>query len=357
MSKVYFIAAKDKNNIKDNSRKLLYLVEQSKLLDLIKKEDLVALKLHFGEDKNTGYVNPEYLGLLVGEVRKRGAKPFLTDTNTLYKGRRANAVDHLEIALEHGFVPDKARAPIFIADGFMGEDYEEVEISQKFFKTAFVAKGIRSADSMVVVSHFKGHIMTGFGGALKNLGMGCAARVGKLKQHADVSPFVVIEKCIACEKCVVSCPVSAIKMAGGKASIDNKKCIGCANCIAVCPVAAIEVNYAHGADTIQQKMIEYASAALKGKEKRCVFINFAMKITKECDCLAKDDPLICEDIGIFTSSDPVSLDKACVDIINKVNGKDIFRQAHPERDWSIQLAHAAKLGIGSLDYELIEYKI
>ncbi|MCM8763150.1 MAG: DUF362 domain-containing protein [Candidatus Omnitrophica bacterium] len=357
MSKVYFVAAKDKNDTKENLKKLAYLIKESNLLNIVNKDELVALKVHFGEDKNKGYVNSEYLGLIADEVRKRKAKPFLTDTNTLYKGRRTNAIDHLEIALEHGFTFEQAKAPIFIADGFMGEDYEEVEINKKFIKTAFIAKGIRKADCMVVVSHFKGHIMTGFGGALKNLGMGCAARVGKLRQHADIAPFVIIEKCRGCGKCVVSCPVAAIEMINNKASIDNKKCIGCATCIAVCPVSAIDVNYESGADLIQEKMIEYAYAVLKGKEKKCAFINFAMKITQECDCLAEDDPEICPDIGIFASLDPVSIDKASVDMINKVSGKDVFRQVHPKRDWSIQLKYAEGLGIGNLDYQLVEYKI
>jgi len=357
MSKVYFIAAKNKNNTAENLNKLLYLLKESKLLDIIKKDDLVALKVHFGEEKNKGYVNPQYLGLISDEVKKRKARAFLTDTNTLYKGKRANAIDHLEIALEHGFTQDTIKAPIFIADGFMGEDYEEVEINKDFVKTAFIAKGIRKASSMVVVSHFKGHIMTGFGGALKNLGMGCAARKGKLRQHADISPFVIVEKCIACEKCVNSCPVTAIKMINNKAVIDSKKCIGCATCIAVCPVSAIEVNYESGAGAIQQKMIEYAYAALKGKEGKCAYINFAMKITKECDCLAEDDPEICEDVGIFVSYDPVSIDKASADMVKRVSGKDVFREVHPKRDGAIQLDYAAKIGIGNQDYELIEYKI
>ncbi len=353
MSKVYFIEAQDKDNLEPNIKKLTRLLEESRVLEAIEKNEYVAIKTHFGEDKNKGYINPQYLGLISRQVRERGGHPFLTDTNTLYKGRRTNAIDHIELALEHGFSWEKTGAALLIADGLHGDCYKEIQVNGEYVDTAFVAQGILEADSIVVVSHFKGHIMSGFGGALKNLGMGCAARKGKLRQHADISPYVIEEKCMACSKCIISCPASAIRLSGGKAAIDQTKCIGCANCIAVCPVSAIEVDYEQGSDFMQYRMAEYAKAALFKKEKKCVFINFAMKITKECDCLAHDDPKICPDIGIFASLDPVSIDKACVDKINALSGKDIFRQMHPRRDWSRQLSHASHIGLGEMRYELI----
>ncbi|MBU1726433.1 MAG: DUF362 domain-containing protein, partial [Candidatus Omnitrophica bacterium] len=198
------------------------------------------------------------------------------------------------------------------------------------------------------------HIMTGFGGALKNIGMGCAARTGKLAQHSDVSPFVRTKACIGCFICVKSCPADAIEMIKDKARIIKDKCIGCATCIAVCPKFAIDVDWDTGGSKIQQKMIEYAKAVLDTKQDKAVFINFAIKITQECDCIAKDDPRIAPDVGILISKDPVAIDKACFDLVNNACGKDIFREAHPKRDGMIQLKHAVSMGLGSLDYELIE---
>jgi len=184
--------------------------------------------------------------------------------------------------------------------------------------------------------------------------MGCAAREGKLQQHADISPVVCTDRCTACGECEKVCPVKAISIENKKAVIDAKKCIGCATCIAVCPVLAIDVPWGSGAATIQEKMIEYVFAVMKNKQGRAGFINFAIKITKECDCLAKDDPRVVPDIGILASTDPVSIDQASFDLVKQASGIDIFKQLHPERDGSVQLKYAQSLGLGSMDYELIE---
>ena len=200
--------------------------------------------------------------------------------------------------------------------------------------------------------------MTGFGGVLKNIGMGCATREGKLAQHSDISPVVDGENCIGCGACEAVCPVSAISLNknNGKANVDGKLCIGCASCIAACDYQAMVVNWAAGGDTIQEKMIEYTKAVLDSRKGKTAYINFAIKITKECDCLAKDDPRISPDIGIFASLDPVSLDSACRDAVIAECGRDIFKELHPERDGNKQLQYAAKLGLGNLEYELIEVK-
>jgi uncharacterized Fe-S center protein len=198
--------------------------------------------------------------------------------------------------------------------------------------------------------------MTGFGGALKNLGMGCAARVGKLQQHAGIAPIVYTKSCTGCGECEKVCPVKAITIENNKSVINGVKCIGCATCIAVCPFSAIDVPWGAGASTIQQKMIEYTAAVMKNKEGRLGFLNFAIKITKECDCLAKDDPRVSPDIGILASADPVSIDKASLDLIKEACGRDIFKELHPERDGHIQLKYAQELGLGNQDYDLIELK-
>ncbi len=196
--------------------------------------------------------------------------------------------------------------------------------------------------------------MTGFGGAIKNIGMGCASREGKLAQHSEIAPVIYLEKCKGCMDCVRSCPVDAIRSEGRRIVIDPSKCIGCATCIAACVRGAIEVDWESGGSNIQEKMVEYAAAVLKQKNGKLSFINFVTKITKECDCLAKDDPRIIPDVGIFASTDPVSLDKACYDACINACGKDVFRVVHPDRDGLKQVRYAAKLGLGNIDYELIE---
>ncbi len=220
-------------------------------------------------------------------------------------------------------------------------------------KTAKIARFFKEADVIIDVAHFKGHMMTGFGGALKNLGMGCASREGKLEQHSDISPFVIKNRCVGCGACAGVCAVKAIIIKNKKARIKSAQCIGCASCIAACQYNAIDVDWEAGGNVIQEKMVEYTKAVLQGKEKKCVFFNFATKITQECDCLAQDDPRIVPDIGICAASDPVSIDKACLDLVKKRAGKDVFKAVHPKRDGLTQLRYASGLGLGSLEYNLI----
>lgn len=254
----------------------------------------------------------------------------------------------------HGFTKKICGANVIIPDDTKKENVAGKIINQRFIKTAKVARLFKEAEVLVGIAHFKGHIMTGFGGALKNIGMGCASREGKLKQHSGISPLVYVKKCIGCGECIKACPAGAIFMKDNLAYIDPAKCIGCATCIAVCPQSAIDVNWEAGGSNMQQKMVEYAYAVLKDKKAQSAFINFAIKITKECDCLAKDDPRIVDDVGIFASGDPVSIDKASRDLVNKKAGKDIFKEAHPERNGFIQLEYAENLGLGNLEYELVE---
>ncbi|MFH0762265.1 MAG: DUF362 domain-containing protein [Candidatus Omnitrophota bacterium] len=353
-SKVYFTAVDNSDNVRLISAKLKSLLDESGLLGFIKKDERVAVKMHFGEEDNTGFVPAQYLGIICEGIIKqpgRQAKPFLIDTNTLYRGKRMNSRQHIRLAYSHGFTKDKTGVEVIIPED--SQNTSEVAINAKLIKTAKISTPFLAADAILGVAHFKGHLMAGFGGALKNLGMGCATREGKLAQHSDLSPFVIIQNCAGCGACLKACPAGAVSIQNKKARIDSARCIGCAACVAVCPNNAIDVNWDAGGDTIQEKMVEYASAVLKDKKGRAAFINFALKITAECDCLAKDDPRIAPDIGIFASTDPVSIDKACLDLINNACGRDVFKEAHPKRDGLKQLQYASALGLGSLEYELI----
>jgi hypothetical protein len=352
-SKVYFIKVDDADGLETRKEKLCRLLDKSSLLDFIGKSERVALKIHFGEEGNTGFVRPEYVREVCQRIIKKQALPVLSDTNTLYRGKRLTAEEHSRLAYEHGFTKEATGAALIIADDSKDGGTTDVEINQKFIRVAKVATFFCRADAIVGIAHFKGHMMTGFGGALKNLGMGCASRDGKLAQHSDISPFVIVDTCTGCGSCENVCPAHAISIIDKKSHLDPEKCIGCASCIAACKYNSIEVNWESGGSTIQEKMVEYAKSVLKGKERKAAFINFCVKITKECDCLAKDDPKISPDVGILASVDPVSIDKASYDLIVKACGRDVFRQEHPKRDGLKQLHHAAEIGLGSLEYELI----
>lgn len=348
-SKVYFISVNDsdtKEIIKEKFNRLLF---ETNIFDFIRKDDKVAIKLHFGEEENTGYVKPEYIRVAVDKIYEKEAKPVLVDTNTLYRGRRMTSGEHIELSYEHGFTEGIVGAPVLIAE----DKSTDININGKFIKIAKIASFFLEVDAIVGIAHFKGHMLTGFGGALKNLGMGCATKGGKLTQHSDVLPFIRINRCEGCGECEKICPVKAIKIINKKAYIDSKICTGCASCIAVCKFGNIDVNWQKGQDKIQKKMVEYAKAPLVGKEKKRAFINFAIKITKECDCFAKDDPKISPDVGILASIDPVSIDKASLDLIIKACKRDIFKEVHPKIDGFEQLHYAEKIGLGNLDYELI----
>ena len=364
-SKVYFsdLRASAKENLLS---KMVRLMDEGGLEDIISPRSLVAIKLHFGEKGNTAFIRPLFLRRIADRVRELGASPFLTDTNTLYAGTRGNSVSHLNTAVQNGFAYSVVNAPIIIADGIRGASFSSVKIDQEIIKTAYLGKEIVESDALLSVAHFKGHELSGFGGTIKNLGMGCAARKGKLEQHSDLCPKVKAKKCVGCGDCAEHCAQNAISLTEDKAVIDPQKCVGCGECILICQNGAIDVQWSSDASVFQKKMVEYASAVLKEKQGKALFMNFLTNISPACDCYGHSDASIVRDIGIIVSKDPVAIDQASVDMVNLQTaaegssleassppGEDKFGNLYPKIDWSIQLEYAEKIGLGGREYELV----
>ncbi len=349
---VYFIPIKDQEPDDVIAKKLKRVLIEKEFLNFIEEKDFVAVKTHFGENKSKGYVRPVIFRMLADLIKKRKALPFLTETSTLYRGRRSNAVDHLELAYDHGFTYDKVKMPIIMADGILGDNEVSVKIKGKIYKEVNIALEIVKVQSMVVVSHFTGHIVAGFGAALKNLGMGCSSRMGKLIQHSTAQPSVKKDKCTGCKECERWCPTGAIKVKEGKAEIDENVCIGCGECLAVCRFDAIYYNWGETYENLQKKIVEHAMGVMELKKDKIIFINFLNRITKECDCMNKYEK-ITEDIGVLISYDPVAIDSASFELVEEKSGKELKDMSFdiPNR---VQLDYSEELNFGSKDYNLID---
>ncbi len=280
----------------------------------------VAIKVHFGEDGNKTFISPRNYDQLIDYLQKNNCTPVYIESNVLYKSKRTTRESHIALAKEHGFT----NLPIVIADGYIGEEYIEVEISKKHFKSCKIGKAYKNYSQFIVITHFKGHGLSGFGGAIKNLGMGFAARSGKLAMHANSKPIINPFKCKKCHLCEQNCPVNAITI-GLIPHIDTKKCIGCAKCIAICPHHACTVNWISTfPGTFEEKLCEYALAATKAnKDNQIIYINFLLNITDNCDCMSHTK-VVAKDIGILGGTDPVAMDKACFDLLNKKENKKVF---------------------------------
>ncbi|WP_297136975.1 DUF362 domain-containing protein [Terrisporobacter sp.] len=365
-SKVYFTNLRADSN-KNLLEKLHNLVMKAGIENIDFHNKFAAIKIHFGEPGNLAYLRPNYSKVIVDLVKSKGGKVFLTDCNTLYVGGRKNALEHMDSAYVNGYNPFATGCHIIIADGLKGTDEVLVPVKNgEYVKEAKIGQAIMDADIFISMNHFKGHESTGFGGALKNIGMGCGSRAGKMEMHSSGKPYVKQSKCVGCKSCSKNCAHEAITFdENKKASINHDNCVGCGRCIGSCNFDAIKSPTDESNDILNKKIAEYSKAVLDGRPH--FHISFVIDISPNCDCHRENDLPIIPDVGIFASFDPVALDVACAHACNKqpvipgsyLEGKghhthDHFINTHPETNWEVCIDHAVKLGIGNKEYELFE---
>lgn len=349
---VYVVEAADEERDELLSEKLRKLIEAQDLLSCIADRDITAVKTHFGESSKQGYARPVYFAMLAEAIKAKGGAPFLTETSTLYKGNRNNAVKHIAHAQAQGFDLPATGMPIIMADGLFGDEECEVSIPGKMYRSVHLAGLLSKCNALVTVSHFTGHLAAGFGAALKNLGMGCASRKGKMAQHSTAKPKIDKKNCTGCGTCVQWCPQEAIALEDELAVIASKKCIGCGECLAMCRFDAVKYNWGTTYDDLQKKIVEHAMGVCSLFPGKGLYINILTRISKDCDCLGHTFEKITPDIGILVSRDPVALDAASLDLVERRAGKSISQMAYdiPNR---VQLEHAKELGFGTTEYELV----
>lgn len=351
--------------------KLQTLIRRAGIEQIDFQRKMTAIKIHFGEPGNLTYLRPNYAKAVADVIRGLGGIPFLTDCNTLYPGRRKNAIEHIESAYENGFSPFSTGCQVIIGDGLKGSDDIEVPVQGgEVVQTAKIGRAIMDADIFISLNHFKGHEATGFGGAIKNIGMGCGSRRGKMEQHNSGKPTVHPKRCVGCGMCARQCAQDAFTYADDKkATIDHDKCVGCGRCIAACPFDAISNLNSSANAELNRKMSEYAKAVLDGRPH--FHISLVIDISPYCDCHGENDMAILPDVGMFASFDPVALDQACVDaclrqqpipgslLDDRIHAEDFcdhhdhFRNTTPESEWESCLSHCEKIGLGNRDHELI----
>lgn len=364
-SKVYF---SDFHTVDGLSlpKKLSRLIKRAGFDNIDFEDKFAAIKIHFGEPGNLAYLRPNYAKVVADMVKERGGKVYLTDCNTLYPGGRKNALDHMDSAYENGFNPFQTGCQIIIADGLKGNNEVEVPVDGgEFVEKAKIGKAVMDADIFITLTHFKGHSSTGFGGCLKNIGMGCGSRAGKMDMHSSGKPSINQDLCIGCGNCRRNCANNAITITDRKASINHDNCVGCAHCLPVCPKDAITPPFDAANDVLNKKIAEYSYAVLHGRPS--FHVSLVCDVSPLCDCCGENDIPIIPNVGMFASFDPVALDVACADACNaqpvfensELGHKehthgDHFRDLHPETNWEVCVEHAEKLGLGSREYELIK---
>ena len=352
--------------------KLKKLIRKAGIGEIDMDGKFVAIKMHFGELGNISYLRPNYARAVVDVVRELGGKPFLTDCNTMYPGSRKNAIEHLYCAWENGFTPLTVGCPVIIGDGLKGTDDVDVPVEGgEYVKAAKIGRAVMDADVFISLTHFKGHESTGFGGTIKNIGMGCGSRAGKTEQHSSGKAHIETDLCRGCPKCQKECANGGLVFDGAarKMHVDNEHCVGCGRCLGACNFDAIQFNDNAANEMLNCRMAEYTKAVVSGRPN--FHISLIVDVSPNCDCHGENDAPILPDIGMFASFDPLALDQACVDACMKANPMpnsqlsdnlkkpgfadwgDPFRNSTPESEWRSCLEHAEKIGLGSRDYELI----
>lgn len=370
-SKVYFT---DFRTVKDGglTEKLKRLCRQAGIDKIDFEGKFTAIKLHFGEDGNLSFLRPDYARAVAELVKEFGGKPFLTDCNTLYPGSRKNALDHLDVANKHGFMSATTGCQVIIADGLKGTDEIDVPVvNGEYCKVAHIGRAGMDADVFISLNHFKGHEEVGFGGALKNIGMGCGSRAGKMDQHKSGKPHVTEALCRCCKQCAKECGSDAILFDTGKAVINQDLCKGCGRCIGACNFDAISNNNESAVKDLDCKIAEYTQAVCYGRPS--FHINMILDVSPWCDCHAYNDAPLIPNIGMAVSFDPVALDQACSDLCMKAArfentritdniglgvkmSSDLWKDSTPASSWQETLIHAEKIGVGSREYELVTVK-
>ena len=360
---VYFTDFRMKNG-QNHESKLRQLMKAAGMDKIDFEGKYVAIKIHFGELGNLAFLRPNFARYVADYVKELGGKPFLTDCNTLYVGSRKNALDHLDTANINGFNPMSTGCQILIADGLKGTDEVEVPVvGGQLCKTAKIGRAVMDADIIISLNHFKGHECTGFGGALKNLGMGCGSRAGKMEMHSAGKPYVYQVLCVGCGACAKVCAHDGPQIGDGKCEIDHDKCVGCGRCIGVCPKDAIQPAQDETFANLNYKIAEYAKAVVDGRPS--FHINIVNNVSPNCDCHPESDAALVNDVGMFASFDPVAIDVACADMVNqqpvnpmsilkaKAGVEDRFTGMHPTTNWRTATEHGEAIGLGTQDYELI----
>ncbi len=366
--KVFTTGLRAKGPPDSHLAKLMKLAKAMGMEQFPWKNKFVAVKTHFGERGNSAFPRPILLRPIVDLIKAAGGKPFLAETATLYTGSRSNAPDHIETAIRHGFGLEVTGAPVFICDGLTGRDRQMVQIPGKHFSEISVASGIHDADCLVVVSHFKGHEVTGFGGAIKNLGMGCCSRSAKLAMHTAIRPTVMDSKCVKCGRCFSWCSVGAIRQVKpkGRVTINPNLCRGCGECLMACRFGAIRINWSEDTRNVTERMVEHALGVLAPKRESAFFFNLLTDIVPLCDCYGFADAPVVPDIGFAASTDPVALDAASIDLVNDQiglagtalkgghgRGEGKFEHIHTEIDPMVQITYGQEIGLGSGEYEKV----
>jgi len=355
--------------------KLKKLIKKAGISQIDMDGKFVAIKMHFGELGNISYLRPNYARAVADVVKELGGKPFLTDCNTMYPGKRKNALEHLECAWENGFTPLTVGCPILIGDGLKGTDDIAVPVKGgQYIKEAKIGRAIMDADVFISLTHFKGHELTGFGGAIKNIGMGCGSRAGKKEQHSNGKPQIDQYLCRGCRRCLRECANSALVFdtVHKKMTVNRENCVGCGRCLGSCNFDAISFEGDAAVEQLNYRMAEYAKAVVDGRP--CFHISLVVDVSPYCDCHGENDVPILPDLGMFASFDPVALDQACADAclkatplpgshltdnMNKpdfVDHHDHFINSTPESEWRFCLEHAERIGLGTREYELIVVK-